>query len=80
MAGLFWTLVFIAGFIVLLGVRIINQYERGVVFRLGKVRPNVKEPGLRVIIPLEKNSTIIFPSQFMDTVKSVKDFITKEKV
>ena len=52
MAGLFWTLVFIAGFIVLLGVRIINQYERGVVFRLGKVRPNVKEPGLRVIIPL----------------------------
>src|SRR3989344_1057188 len=52
MAGVFWTLVFIAGFIVLLGVRIINQYERGVVFRLGKVRPNVKEPGLRVIIPL----------------------------
>src|SRR3990167_7374347 len=52
MAGLFWTLVFIAGFIVLLGVRIINQYERGVVFRLGKVRPNVKEPGLRVIIPI----------------------------
>lgn len=34
------------------GVRIINQYERGVVFRLGKVRPNIKQPGLRVIIPL----------------------------
>src|SRR5215510_10536911 len=34
------------------GVRIINQYERGVVLRLGKVRPNVKEPGLRLIIPL----------------------------
>ena len=33
------------------GLRIINQYERGVVFRLGKVRPLVKEPGLRVIIP-----------------------------
>lgn len=33
------------------GLRIINQYERGVVFRLGKVRPSVKEPGLRVIIP-----------------------------
>jgi regulator of protease activity HflC (stomatin/prohibitin superfamily) len=38
--------------IVLLGVRIINQYERGVVLRLGKVRPTVKEPGLRLIIPL----------------------------
>ncbi len=38
--------------IILAGVRIINQYERGVVFRLGRVRPQVKEPGLRVIIPL----------------------------
>ncbi|HSX02786.1 MAG TPA: slipin family protein [Candidatus Saccharimonadia bacterium] len=26
----------------------------------------------------EKNSTIIFPSQFMDTMKSVKDFMAKE--
>jgi regulator of protease activity HflC (stomatin/prohibitin superfamily) len=29
-------------------------------------------------IAVEKNSTIIFPSQFMDTVQSVKDFIAKE--
>lgn len=34
------------------GVRIINQYERGVVFRLGKVQGGVKEPGLRLLIPL----------------------------
>lgn len=34
------------------GVRIINQYERGVVFRLGKVRSEVKQPGLRLIIPI----------------------------
>jgi regulator of protease activity HflC (stomatin/prohibitin superfamily) len=34
------------------GVRIINQYERGVVFRLGKVRAEVKQPGLRLIIPI----------------------------
>jgi regulator of protease activity HflC (stomatin/prohibitin superfamily) len=34
------------------GVRVINQYERGVVFRLGKVRPSEKEPGLRLIIPI----------------------------
>src|SRR6476660_8720495 len=33
------------------GLRLVNQYERGVVFRLGKVRPHVKQPGLRVIIP-----------------------------
>lgn len=45
-------LVIIALFLIAAGVRIINQYERGVVFRLGKVRPHVKEPGLRLIIPV----------------------------
>ena len=34
------------------GVRIINQYERGVIFRLGKVQGGVKQPGLRIIIPI----------------------------
>lgn len=34
------------------GVRIVTQYERGVVFRLGKVREQIKEPGLRLIIPI----------------------------
>src|ERR1039458_3490272 len=34
------------------GVRIINQYERGVVFRLGKVQEQIKDPGLRLIIPI----------------------------
>jgi hypothetical protein len=33
------------------GVAIVRQYERGVVFRLGRVR-NVREPGLRFMIPL----------------------------
>ena len=45
-------LVVIALFLIGAGVRIVNQYERGVVFRLGKVRPNVKQPGLRLIIPV----------------------------
>jgi regulator of protease activity HflC (stomatin/prohibitin superfamily) len=38
--------------IILGGIRIVNQYERGVVLRLGKLRPEIKEPGLRLIIPL----------------------------
>lgn len=45
-------LVIIVLIIVAYGVRIINQYERGVVFRLGRVRPGVKQPGLRLIIPI----------------------------
>lgn len=39
-------------FIVIPGVRIINQYERGVVFRLGKVQGGIKQPGMRLIIPI----------------------------
>lgn len=52
MSGAVLTLIIIVGIIIATGARIINQYERGVVFRLGKVRPAVKEPGFRVIIPL----------------------------
>ncbi|HEV2402889.1 MAG TPA: SPFH domain-containing protein [Candidatus Saccharimonadales bacterium] len=38
--------------IILNGIRIVTQYERGVVFRLGRVRKNVKDPGFHVIIPI----------------------------
>jgi regulator of protease activity HflC (stomatin/prohibitin superfamily) len=34
-----------------LGMAVVHQYERGVVFRLGKVH-NVREPGWRFMIPL----------------------------
>ncbi len=35
----------------LAGIRVVNQYQRGVVFRLGRVSGTIKDPGLRVIIP-----------------------------
>ena len=38
--------------IVAKSLRIVNEYERGVVFRLGRIDPNnVKQPGLRLLIP-----------------------------
>ncbi len=40
------------GIFLAFGVRIVNQYERGVVFRLGRVRAGIKGPGLRIIIPI----------------------------
>jgi regulator of protease activity HflC (stomatin/prohibitin superfamily) len=52
MSGVVIFLLIVILFIVGNGVRIIKQYERGVVFRLGKVRGGVKEPGLRLIIPI----------------------------
>ncbi|WP_078661214.1 slipin family protein [Streptomyces sp. NRRL B-24484] len=42
-AGLLWLLT---------GVRIVQQYERGVVFRLGQVRGQVRGPGPTLLIPL----------------------------
>jgi regulator of protease activity HflC (stomatin/prohibitin superfamily) len=33
------------------GVRIVNQIERGVVFRFGRARKRIRQPGLAVIIP-----------------------------
>jgi regulator of protease activity HflC (stomatin/prohibitin superfamily) len=48
----FWVVLAVLIIILLTGVRIVNQYERGVVLRLGKLRPEIKMPGLRVIIPL----------------------------
>lgn len=50
-----WLVVIIIIFLIIIianGLRIVNQYERGVVFRLGRVLPGVKQPGLRLIIPI----------------------------
>ncbi|WP_437089788.1 slipin family protein [Streptomyces sp. enrichment culture] len=32
-------------------VRVVKQYERGVVFRLGRLRPQVRGPGLTLVVP-----------------------------
>ena len=52
MAGAIIFLVIIILVLIAGGVRIINQYERGVVFRLGRVKHQIKQPGLRILIPL----------------------------
>ncbi|WP_037353346.1 slipin family protein [Amycolatopsis orientalis] len=33
-------------------VRVVKQYERGLVFRFGRVRPQVREPGLALLLPI----------------------------
>src|SRR5258706_13602724 len=51
-ASMFTTLIIVLVALVLFGLRIVQQYERGVVFRFGRITGKVKEPGLRVIILL----------------------------
>lgn len=47
-----WTVVIIIIVLVILGMRVVQEYERGVIFRLGRVRAGVIGPGLHVIVPL----------------------------
>jgi regulator of protease activity HflC (stomatin/prohibitin superfamily) len=35
-----------------LGLRVVNQYERGIVFRFGRALPHVRQPGLAFILPV----------------------------
>ncbi|MFI6903870.1 slipin family protein [Nonomuraea sp. NPDC050394] len=51
----------LAAFLVLLvlvtGFKVVNQVERGVVFRLGRAQQQVRQPGLRVLIPFVDRMT-----------------------
>lgn len=46
-----WIILGIVFFLLIFGLRIVQQYERGVVFRLGRV-VGERGPGLRLIIPV----------------------------
>ena len=50
-SSMFWLVVIAV--VLLRCVRIVNEYERGVLFRLGRVAPeNLKGPGLRLLLPV----------------------------
>jgi regulator of protease activity HflC (stomatin/prohibitin superfamily) len=44
--------VVLTGVVLAASARVVKQIERGVVFRLGRVRPEVRQPGLTGLIPL----------------------------
>src|SRR3954464_11275764 len=43
--------VLVALVLVLAGVRLVQQYQRGVVLRFGRLLPKIRQPGLSVIVP-----------------------------
>ncbi len=47
----FFTLVFVVGFVLLISLRQINQYERGVKFTMGRFT-SIMNPGWRLVIPV----------------------------
>lgn len=49
--GFFGTIIVIVGIIVLISIRQVNQYQRGVKLQLGKYK-NMVEPGWRIVLPV----------------------------
>jgi regulator of protease activity HflC (stomatin/prohibitin superfamily) len=78
MGFLFWTVVIVIAIFILSGLKVINQYQRGIVLTLGKFT-GVRQPGLRVIIPIfQKIIRVDVRSTPIDVSK--QEVITKDNV
>lgn len=76
--ALFVFLLVVLIFIILPGLRTVRQYERGIVFRLGKYR-NTLGPGLHVIVPyIDTLSRVDVRSTPIDVPK--QEVITRDNV
>jgi regulator of protease activity HflC (stomatin/prohibitin superfamily) len=73
---------FVAGAVVfwlLLSVKVLNEYERGVVFRLGKLLPEPKGPGLVIVAwPIDRMVRVTLRTVVHDVPP--QDVITRDNV
>ena len=75
---LFSFVILIILFIILPGIRVVNQYERGIVLRLGKYNRTI-DPGLRLIVPyIDKLTKVDVRTTPMDIPK--QEVITRDNV
>jgi len=74
--------VFLFGAVVfwlMLSVKVLNEYERGVIFRLGKVLPKAKGPGLVIVAwPIDRMVRISLRTVVLDVPP--QDVITRDNV
>src|SRR5918997_1863 len=69
----------IVGFYLVSSIKILNEYERGVVFRLGKLLPHPKGPGvILVFAPLDRMVRVSLRTIVMDVPP--QDVITRDNV
>jgi regulator of protease activity HflC (stomatin/prohibitin superfamily) len=72
-------IIFAVVFWLLLSVKILNEYERGVVFRLGKLLPKAKGPGLVIVAwPIDRMVRIGLRTIVLDVPP--QDVITRDNV
>lgn len=78
MGELAFFLIFIIASFVLSGIKIVNQYERGIVLTLGRFT-GVRQPGLRVVVPVfQRMLKVDVRSTPIDVPK--QEVITKDNV
>jgi len=73
-----WTVAIIAAIFLLLGLRVVNQYERAVKFRLGRYVRTL-QPGLRWIIPIVERIQKVDVRVIATDIPS-QEVITKDNV
>src|SRR5512136_829559 len=80
MLGSGWAIiVFAVVFWLLLSVKVLNEYERGVIFRLGKLLPRAKGPGLVIVAwPIDRMVRISLRTIVLDVPP--QDVITRDNV
>ena len=72
-------ILFLVVFWLLLSVKVLNEYERGVVFRLGKLLPAAKGPGLIIVAwPVDRMVRVSLRTVVLDVPP--QDVITRDNV
>ncbi|MGI9003745.1 MAG: SPFH domain-containing protein [Pseudonocardia sp.] len=82
MSVLFVTVIAVLAVVLLIagaGIRMVQQYQRGVVLRFGRLLPTVREPGLRLIIPFADQLTKV-PIQTIVLDIPAQGAITRDNV
>lgn len=78
MGAIIWIVVIVVAIFILSGIKVINQYERGVVLTLGKFS-GIRNPGLRVVVPVfQRLIRVDVRSTPIDVPK--QEVITKDNV
>ena len=78
--GTFYLVILVLAFFFLLSaIKVLNEYERGVIFRLGRALHYAKGPGLIIIIPLVDNLVRVNLQLVTYEVPS-QDVITRDNV
>ena len=64
-----WIIIITVVIFVLSGIKVVNQYERGVVLTLGRYT-GLRDPGLRVVVPISSASFVLIFVQCQLTCQS----------